>query len=71
MAYVSPNFKSKAEMKRAVAAGQSVTVFSNSAFVKDADIQNGLVFVEGPHFPQPHKWYGNVQVKDGKVISVK
>ena len=71
MAYVTPNFKSKAAMKRAVLAGETVRVFSNSAFVKDADIQNGLVHIEGPHFPEPHKFYTNVEVKDGKVVAVK
>lgn len=28
-------------------------------------------YVEGPHFPQPHRWYAQVEVKDGKVIKVK
>lgn len=31
----------------------------------------GREFVEGPHFPEPHKWYAQVTVKDGIVIAVK
>jgi hypothetical protein len=27
--------------------------------------------VEGPHFPEAHKWYGNVRVVAGEVKEVK
>jgi hypothetical protein len=33
--------------------------------------KNGSETVEGPHFPEPHRWYASVQVKDGIVVSVK
>ena len=66
--YVEPNFTSKKALKEAVASGKRVTVFSPGPFPCP---QNGLVSVEGPHAPQPHKWYGAVEVKDGVVIKVK
>jgi hypothetical protein len=34
-------------------------------------VQNGWETVEGPHYPQPHRWYAQVEVKDGIVIKVK
>lgn len=68
--YVSPNFKTKKALKEAVAAGQDVSVFQpNDMFGRDCS--NGTFTVEGPHYPKPHTWYGNVIVKDGKVIKVK
>jgi hypothetical protein len=31
----------------------------------------GTVYLEGPHFPLPHKWYATAIMKDGVVVSVK
>ena len=66
--YVSPNYKTKKELKEAIAAGKEVTVFSPGPFPCP---QNGRVSIEGPHYPQPHKWYANAQVENGIVKSVK
>jgi len=68
MAYVNPNFKTKKALKEAVAAGKHVTVFSPGPFGCN---RNGTEYIEGPHYPQPHRWYAKVIVKDGKVIAVK
>ncbi len=66
--YVEPNFPSKAALKRALKAGETVTVFSPGPFPAKTD---GTETVEGPHYPKPHTWYGQVVVKDGVVQSVK
>jgi len=66
--YVDPNFKTKKALKEAVAAGKYVGVFSPGPFPCK---QNGTESVEGPHYPQPHTWYAQVTVKDGRVLSVK
>lgn len=66
--YVEPNFKNKKALKEAIGKGEAVFVFSPGPFPCP---QNGQVSVEGPHYPEPHKWYGTVIVKDGMVIKVK
>jgi hypothetical protein len=66
--YVDPNFPSKKALKDAVANGKDVYVFSPGPF---SCPQNGQVSVEGPHYPKPHKWYGQVTVSNGKVTAVK
>lgn len=33
--------------------------------------ENGREYVEGPHYPEPHRWYAQVEVKDGIVVKVK
>ena len=68
MAYVDPNFKTKKELKEAVARGDYVSVFSVGMFPCK---QNGEESIEGPHYPKPHTWYARVEVKDGKVTKVK
>lgn len=68
MAYVDPNFKTKKALKEAVAEGKEVYVFSPGPFPVTRD---GTEYIEGPHYPEPHKWYAQVTVKEGKVVSVK
>lgn len=65
--YVSPNFKSRKELVEAVKAGKHVTVFSPGPFPATND---GWNHVEGPHYPQPHKWYGTVRCEGGVVKEV-
>lgn len=33
-------------------------------------VRNGFETVEGPHFPEPHRWYATVTVRDGIVVAV-
>ena len=66
--YTTHNFRTKKQLKEAVAAGQNVTIYAPGlGQPKD----NGTEFVEGPHYPEPHRWYAEVIVKDGYVQSVK
>lgn len=66
--YVSPNYKSKKQLKEAVLQGKKVSVYSPSPFPCK---QNGIEFIEGPHYPEPHKWYAQVIVENGYVVKVK
>lgn len=66
--YVSPNFKTKKALKEAVAAGKQVSVYSPGPFPAKTE---GTEYVEGPHYPEPHKWYAAVEVKNGIVVKVK
>jgi hypothetical protein len=65
--YVSPNFKTKKALKEAVAAGKTVSAYSPGPFPCP---ENGRISVEGPHYPEPHKWYASIQVENGRVIKV-
>jgi hypothetical protein len=67
MAYTSTNFKTKKELKAAVEAGEEVTVFSPGPFPAKA---NGTEYVEGPQYPQPHRWYASVEVRNGVIVRV-
>ena len=66
--YTSKNFKSKKELKEAVARGEKITLFAPGL---GSPKTNGTETVEGPHYPQPHKWYAQVEMKDGFVVKVK
>jgi hypothetical protein len=65
--YVLPNFKTKKALKDAIANGVVVTTFAPGL---GEPIRNGVETIEGPHFPEPHRWYARVQVVDGRVTKV-
>lgn len=69
-AYVYPNYKSKKAVKEVIKAGEKVTCSENTPQGK-VTLFNGTACVEGPHYPEPHRWYGQVEVKDGFVINIK
>lgn len=66
--YVTPNFKTKKELRLAIAADSPVTYYQPG--LSDTPL-NGTIYVEGPHYPKPHRWYATCKVRDGKIISVK
>jgi hypothetical protein len=66
--YTTTNYKSKKSLKEAVKSGERVTLFAPGI---GAPAENGTEFVEGPHYPEPHRWYAQVTVEDGAVTKVK
>ena len=67
--YVDPNFKTKKELKTAVAEGRAIYVFQPG--LGSVPTGTAEVSVEGPHYPKPHSWYARVTITDGKVVKVK
>ena len=66
--YSIKNFKTKKELKEAITRGEQIGIFAPGL---GAPKINGKEYLEGPHYPQPHKWYAEVMMKDGIIISVK
>ena len=65
--YTIKNFKTKKALKEALAQGKTVSVYSPGPFPCP---ENGRISVEGPHYPEPHKWYASVLVEAGRVVKV-
>ena len=68
--YTHIDFKTKKSLKEAVAAGGQVTFYQPGPYGGE-EVVEGRIFLEGPHYPQPHKWYAQAEVKDGIIVSVK
>ena len=66
--YVEPNFRTAKALREAVAKGERVSVFSPGPFPAKRE---GTEFIEGPHYPEPHRWYVQVEVREGLVVRVK
>jgi hypothetical protein len=68
MAYTVKDFPTKAALKRALAAGESIRVFQpGGLFPCPTD---GQVSLEGPHYPKPHSWYATATLRNGLVVKV-
>jgi hypothetical protein len=68
--YVSPNYKTKKELKEAVKEGVQVMIFAPGPFGGNSPI-SGVQVVEGPHYPKPHTWCAEVIAENGIVVKVK
>lgn len=66
--YCSTNFKTKKALKEAVAGGAKITIFAPGLGEPKTD---GKEFLEGPHYPAPHSWYAQVEMKEGYIVKVK
>jgi hypothetical protein len=66
--YTIPNFRTKKALKDALKANATVRVFQPG--IGEVPV-NGTVYLEGPHYPEPHSWYAQGTMKDGKLVSVK
>lgn len=78
--YTTKNFTSKKALKEAVAAfvagtGPAVGFYSPGIVSENARMAMAggetTISLEGPHYPQPHRWYASATVKDGSVVKVK
>jgi hypothetical protein len=84
--YTDINFKTKKALKEAVnlynewiskGCGQVAPCMSKPQVVTiyapglGTPKQDGDEYLEGPHYPEPHRWHAEVEMKDGVVVKVK
>jgi hypothetical protein len=70
--YVTPNFKTKKQLREALARGERVRVFSPGPFPCP---QSGNVSIEGPHYPAAHTWYASASLLlapdgEGRIVAL-
>jgi len=70
MAYTIENFKTKKALKEAVKEEKEVRCY-NPGLGPDLTYHTGTVYLEGPHYPEPHKWYAQGILKEGVLVKVK
>ena len=68
--YTHVNFKTKKALKKAVKNGETVTYYQPGPFGGN-EPRDGMFCVEGPHYPEAHRWYTECTAKDGKIVKVK
>lgn len=68
--YTCFDYKTKKDLKQALAQGRKIGVFQPGPFGGN-EPTNGTVFLEGPHYPAPHKWYAQAEIRNGYIVSIK
>lgn len=51
-------------------SARPVTYFQPGPFGGN-EPRDGTIYCEGPHYPQPHRWYAACEAKDGVIVRVK
>ena len=67
--YTNINFKTKEELEEAIKKGDAVLLY-NPGPLGIKTPKEGTVFIEGPHYPEPHIWFAEVTVKDSLITNV-
>ena len=68
MAYTVKNYKTKKALKEDFKAGKQIRVYQPGPF--GPDVSDGSVCLEGPHYPEAHKWYATATIEGGLVTKV-
>lgn len=71
MSYTEVNFKTKKAVKEAILKDGFNVKCYNPGLGGDLSNYTGVVNLEGPHYPQPHKWYGQGKMVNGVLISIR
>lgn len=66
--YTTTNYPNKKALIADFKAGKIISVFQPGPFSPSL---NGQVCLEGPHYPQPHRWYLSVTIKEGVITFIK
>lgn len=66
--YCLINFKTKKQLKEAITEGKQVTIYAPGLGTPKRD---GVEFLEGPHYPESHRWYAKVIMRDGVIVKVE
>jgi hypothetical protein len=67
--YTDKNYQTKKALLEDFKSGKQISVYSPGGFFPSQ--RDGRVVIEGPQYPQPHRWYASADIKDGIIIKVK
>jgi hypothetical protein len=71
--YANSNPKSKKELRERVAAAIAAGRKGEPCHQPGPfgpGVRDGEHVCEGPHYPQPHRWYARVRVEGGLIVKV-
>ena len=66
--YTVTNYKTKKELKEAFKRGERIEVYQPGGLFSSQ--RDGAVALEGPHYPEPHRWYASAEIKAGVIVKV-
>ena len=67
--YAVKNYRTKKQLVEDFKAGVSIEVYQPGGIFPGET--NGRVCIEGPHYPEPHRWYASAEIVDCIVTKVR
>lgn len=67
MTYTVQNYKTAKALREDFKAGKKIAVFEPGIGRLP---QQGRVMLEGPHYPQPHRWYLGADIENGVITKL-
>ena len=67
--YTDRNYRTKKALIEDFKAGREISVYQPGGMFPSQ--RDGSICIEGPHYPEPHKWYASATIADGIIIKVK
>ncbi len=68
MSYTQRDFKTKKALKDALKNNERIILMDNGMVELPTD---GIVWLEGPHYPKPHTWYAKGTMVEGRIINAE
>ena len=68
MSYTEIDYPTKKAVKEAISSGTRIRCYNPG--LGGSTPTNGTIYLEGPHYPKPHKWYGKGIMKDGFLVKI-
>lgn len=65
--YTDTNYKTKKALKEDLASGKVIHCHQPGNLHEA--VTEGKAYLEGPHYPQPHKWYASCTLKAGCIVA--
>ena len=69
MSYTVKNFKTKKQVKEAIKEGEEIRCYQ-PGLGPNLSNHTGVVYLEGPHFPEPHRWYKKGEMQEGLLVKI-
>jgi len=66
--YAEGNPKTKKQLKEWIANGRNVYAYQPGGMFPGAT--DGTAVIEGPHYPEPHRWYAQVILEGSRIVKV-
>lgn len=69
MAYTVHDYETKKALKQDLTDGKDIKVYQPGGLSEIP--RDGKVYLEGPHYPRPHKWYAIGMMENGRLVKVR
>lgn len=68
--YANTNYKTKKSIREAIAKNGDAGGIHQPGPFGGTEPSVGVVSLEGPHYPEAHRWYARATIVDGLIVKI-